>query len=424
VLWDVVEEHLEEAEFLIEQWCAAARSPRYSLRQLQKTVEPRLLAHLDGLVVGGKAVADEVLWPALIAEEADVSLERAAAAALALLQEGDGLGRIVETLLRTPKDPVRRGIGLALRMSPADVDERVRGALYESDVPAVHAVLLRILAARRVEAGPILPTVLASADPAIVVAALGAAAVSSGQPELVRPLDVALDHPDARIRAAAQRTALIWNLRSGWQSCLMSARSGAPDALLALGLLGRPEDLPTLLDALGSARKAAAFALGFTGRVEAADACLDLLGDPDEAVAALAGESFACLTGLPVDERRFLRPRAPEDDSLPPLEEDLAKDLTPVPTDELPLLNPDEVRAWWSRRGQYSPKQRYIGGQPITAESHEVALATASLRRSGLLALEVAVRTAGEVQLPALRMGYTVPTLPRQIVFTRTPSWR
>src|SRR4051794_27393878 len=65
VLWDVVEEHLSEAEFLVERWLASARAARVSWIQLRKTVERRLIAHLDALVVGGAEVSEQVLWPVL-----------------------------------------------------------------------------------------------------------------------------------------------------------------------------------------------------------------------------------------------------------------------------------------------------------------------------------------------------------------------
>src|SRR5436190_24313897 len=46
VLWDVVSEHLSEAEFLFGQWQQALRSPRYTMTELRETVEERLQAHL------------------------------------------------------------------------------------------------------------------------------------------------------------------------------------------------------------------------------------------------------------------------------------------------------------------------------------------------------------------------------------------
>ena len=65
VLWDVVEEHLAEAEFLVEQLERAFDSPTLTLKTLEKGVEARLLAHVDGLVVGGRPVYERLLKPVL-----------------------------------------------------------------------------------------------------------------------------------------------------------------------------------------------------------------------------------------------------------------------------------------------------------------------------------------------------------------------
>lgn len=86
ILWDVVEEHLDEAEFLAEQWHAARRSPDYTLEELRDGPERRLMAHVDGLVVNGAVALEQVAWP-VVREGGEPP--RVAAAALALLQAGD-----------------------------------------------------------------------------------------------------------------------------------------------------------------------------------------------------------------------------------------------------------------------------------------------------------------------------------------------
>src|SRR5689334_5531802 len=93
ILWDVVQEHLDEAEFLYEQWSNAFHSPTYPRRELASTLERRLEAHLDGLVVGGRAVAEQLLIPELANTDAPA---RSTVAALALLAgEHDSLPKIV-----------------------------------------------------------------------------------------------------------------------------------------------------------------------------------------------------------------------------------------------------------------------------------------------------------------------------------------
>jgi len=54
ILFDILEEHIEEADFLWQQRANALASHDYTLDELAE-VEERLLAHLDGLVLGEKA---------------------------------------------------------------------------------------------------------------------------------------------------------------------------------------------------------------------------------------------------------------------------------------------------------------------------------------------------------------------------------
>ena len=51
ILWDVIEEHLDEAEFLFERWDRALFQPSFNLDELAKTFEPRLFAHIDALLL-------------------------------------------------------------------------------------------------------------------------------------------------------------------------------------------------------------------------------------------------------------------------------------------------------------------------------------------------------------------------------------
>src|SRR5262245_27865605 len=69
VLWDVVEEHLDEVEFGFHLLDAMSNHPRLTLADLKRYPEARLLAHLDALIVGGEAIVERVLAPAV--SEAD-----------------------------------------------------------------------------------------------------------------------------------------------------------------------------------------------------------------------------------------------------------------------------------------------------------------------------------------------------------------
>jgi uncharacterized protein (TIGR02270 family) len=87
ILWDVVEEHLDESEFLVELWAASRRSASYTLGELDRGPELRLLGHVDGLVVNGPLALERVAWPVI--EDPKAEPARLCAAALAVLEAGD-----------------------------------------------------------------------------------------------------------------------------------------------------------------------------------------------------------------------------------------------------------------------------------------------------------------------------------------------
>src|SRR5215813_13541908 len=97
ILWDVVEEHLDEAAFLVDQWESALHSPKFDLKDLAK-IERRLEGHIDGLIVGGNEVSRRILDLELAnADERG----RAVVSALALLFSRDdkNADRVLKTAL-------------------------------------------------------------------------------------------------------------------------------------------------------------------------------------------------------------------------------------------------------------------------------------------------------------------------------------
>ena len=440
VLWDVIDEHLAEADFLAGQWLAVARSSRISARARQLTIEPRLIAHVDGLVLGGATVADRALWPLLAVGEPDDTVPMMAAA-LALLADADGatVDRLVERLRDTRDAAVRAAIGKAFEITArADVSEPVRLALYATDVPQAQAVLLEILAGRRVAPGPISGALLASPSESVRAAALSAVAAIGGldrEPHLTHVED-GLAHASPAVREAARRTGLVWNLRSAWQSCISQACAGDLGAMIDWASLGGASAVAALAAQLSSppssppasplSSRSALFALGFSGSPEAVDACMPMLSDSDPAVARLAAEAVGAITGLDVSEAPFASP-PPEDDTGEPLREVDPAELDLAPTDELPSPAPDAIRTWWrERRGAFATQVRYLRGQPWSLEAVQRALGEGPLRRTGPLAREIAIRTGGRGALDAFRLGQARPTLPAEIeaALHREPAWR
>lgn len=413
ILWEILDDHLDEAEYLTEQWCLAARSPLFSLTLLQDRLEKRLGAHLDGLAVGGEVVAQKLLWSS-IAEGALGQEGRFAACGLALLADrAPGVvDRLIAALVAERKPKVRNGLAKALAMSDrGDIDEPVRLALYATDRPEVEAALLAVLAARRVDVGPIVGTLLSDTRPPAVraAAARAAAAATSAQSSLFPAIEALLGHDDEAIASAALRTGLIWGSRTAWRVCEARAAAGQADAMLYLAALDGPAAMPLLTKAVAveRSRPDALFALGFAGLRDAAEACLPYLDAPEPHVARLAGEAVSAIAGVSLEDPALgaRRPAKPANDRLPALADDLAEDLMPKPVDALPVPVAANLRRWWKEHhAELAGGQRYLRGQPFGRDAIEHALHAGPLRRTGLLAFELAVRSRGEIKLPALRL--------------------
>lgn len=429
ILWDVVQEHLAEAEFLVERWLASLRSPRLSRTDLQRTIERRLNAHLDGLAIGSVEVARALLEPAL-ADGSDAPAPGVAAAALALLAGGADPGSLTARLRAGAPAGVIAGVATALQMTPRlDVDEPLRLALYATDDPAVQAPILAAMVARAVEPGPIAASLIARGDSTVTALALASVA----GPDRVRHRNLVeqqLTDAPAPSAGPALRTALVWNLASGWRLCPAAARAGLPEAMLALALFGRADDLGPVREALRSPahRASALFALGFSGRPEVIDACLPFVADEEPEIAALAAEAIAAVTGLPLFEPPFASPPGDGDDAsdaeLPPLEQDLRADLVPPFHAELPAPEPAAFRDWWTaHRASLRSGERYLRGQAITPAVLGKALDTEPLRRRGTLAFELAVRTGGRIRVPSVRLAQPAVAVPPDLALHRPPAW-
>ncbi|WNG13776.1 hypothetical protein [Cystobacter fuscus] len=137
-----------------------------------------------------------------------------------------------------------------------------------------------------------------------------------------------------------------------------------------------------------------------SGRVAAANACLSYLGDGNKLVARLAAEAFCAITGLVLENDYLAEPKPESEEPIPLEEEDLDASLVPTPEEALPLANPEQVEEWWrdAQKG-FSQNGRYLYGKPFEATWFLQVLARAPMRRRHVLALELAVRTRGQLWL-------------------------
>lgn len=393
IFWDLVERHLDEAEFLWERWEHSLLAPDYTLEEVAAESEERLLAHVDGLVANGPEVARRLLYPALEKGEP----HRVSAAALALLRSpGEaGLEAVVKALRGRrlgQREAVTRALACADQAAPL---ERMRGLLGDPD-PHVVAAAAEVLFFHRASVGAVLPSLWGSGEPAMQALALKAL---PEEPDALRHLTLlkaGLREEAPHVAAAAMEVGCRLGLSEAWHRVRVCAAGANKQAMLLLALGGGRGEQEVLLNALADPerRPAALWALGFVGTPEAVDASLELLQDPQ--VCHLAGEVFTAVTGVDLNDAGLIV-SPPEDEA-----------LVHTAEDDLPRPDAAKVRQWWvEHRGAFLPGHRYLMGKPRSLERLLEALLGGPMRRRPALALDLQLRAS---TTPGPRLQVLAPT--------------
>lgn len=384
----IFEEHLDEAGFLFTQWEHALDDPSYSIAEVADGPEARLLANVDGLVIPGRKLAEKLLVPALEGDEPGPIF----AAALALLSSEDGdFSYPVLEALGAAEDEPRAALVRALQLvERPDILVRL-GRLIASPSPLAQAAAVEVLAFQRLGAAAPLDPLLSSREPSLRKAALALARLfpERAHPQLIEQL---FETEDPEERHHALVTGLIVSVRSAWPRLDAWVREGGPGWELAsvTWATSGERDIAPLVHALSDEdrRGAALIALGFTGWRTAVDAVLPFLDD--RSVAPYAAEALSAVSGLVLDGKFVRGP--------PGWDPDNSDDDDEMP--DLPLPEPGIIRDWWLRsRRRFDPGVRYTGGEPRTLRGVVAALESGPTRRRRALAVDLAIRTRGEVQL-------------------------
>ena len=423
IVWDIVAEHLDEADFLVADRELDLESSEYTLDEIEDGPERRLRAHLDGLLLAGDPAARELLWPA-VSELGDAEqVPRATAAALALVLSGkaDVLPRLRDILIEGDPPHVQ-AISAALVMAPdRGLESWLRAQLEPNANAKVAAIVLRILAQRHADPGASVDAWLREPSPEMQSALLAAAGVMPRR-RILGLAEALVGGPDATLASSALVASLLHGSQGAWPICrsqALAAEPRVPMAPLILALAGDDRDRDALADRLagvaeGPPRESLVFALGFAGRPREVALVLGLLADEDERVAKLAGEAFGAITGAPIHEMSL---DAPEPDAAPTLEEDdLDADLVGDPVDAMARLDPEAARAWWAAHAsRFAATQRYLYGRVASGEALLHALRYASMRRRHVHALELALRTRATLGLPTRAWAHVQKTRLAQI---------
>jgi uncharacterized protein (TIGR02270 family) len=410
VLWDVVEEHVGEAAFGLEQFERALEHPRRTLSELDRHPEGRLRAHLDALVIGGAAVRERVLLPELENPDEDEPA-RVTAAAIPLIQQGnhEDLWPALANKSSIVRDAAVRATSL---QGTADLDRWATTRLPFGSSAFATAGLLQLHAARGLGAS-MLHKWLRSEDPGILAAAAHAARWADPGTHRAAVEDL-LQHPHPLVKQNALVSSLCLGSRGAQVVCERWALEGEapPPLVLALAAaLGSREFLDRLAGRLDAKCDHAAvlFALAFSGDSRQIPRLIEILRSKNQQHAKLAFQAIAAITGLDLRDDAFSLSEseanaAPADPdagdvaevnaALPLFEDDdLGANLVPQPEDALPRPNPDVVERFWKQRaGLFDPSRRYLAGFLFGTDVLMRQLEYAPLRLRHVLALTLCIR--------------------------------
>lgn len=439
--WDVLELHLSEAAYLWTQREAALVSAEYALAEVEEGPERRLLTQVDALAVGGPRTRDRLLVPALASDEAE---ERGAAAfATAFSGDAKDVGLVADTAAEAaPKD--RPPLLRALALTPAPSAAPALASLAGAADPDLAAGALDALAFRRAVTQEDVARLISRREPRVAAAAVRALRFVPGGPQ-AGAVRVALGAQEPELRHAALVIGAVGGLREVARVARDARAAAGPlgeTARLLLATLGGDDDARALVELLDDEdlRRDALFALGFSGRLLAVEAALRWVDDDE--VGGVAAEAVSAITGIAITDALV---RAPppgdgeddeletDDDELPALEEDLGSELLPGADEELPLVEAGALaKRWEELRPKLPADQRLLRGRPSDLGVLLAELEAGPARRRPVLALELAVRSKGAVQVEpfalvpvqreqlaaarGLRSGtaFTAPVFPRE----------
>jgi uncharacterized protein (TIGR02270 family) len=403
VSWSLVEESLDEAEFLWSWREAALDAHDETPDGVEQRIEDRLQGAIDGLCVPGPSEIDRLLRllaPALDRGEPAI----VAVAAHALLAGGTGEGfDCVAAALRGASGARLESLRRGLELIPAAAPYLGLIAPSREATDEARAAFLEACAFRGLPIEPHMGELVASASRELRCAA---ARLLRHAPRTVaeEPLTRAFGCADVRAREIAVESGLVLGLPESWcvgRALALTDVSGSAALLPALAMLGNAADHDGVVRMLGrpERQREAIWALGFGGRRSGADACLDLLAQQRHT--GLAAEAFCAITGLDLVGAGLLAPRAGDDGEAPPFEDDdLDAALAPRAEERLPQPEVSGVIRWWNgHRARFDPGVRYLGGQPITLQRLAGALTDGPMRRRAPIAFELAVRTRGRLQV-------------------------
>jgi uncharacterized protein (TIGR02270 family) len=399
-LWDLVEDSFAEAQFLWQRWELDLDSNVRDLAGVAFWTEDRLAGALDGVRLAADQAFEPLLAPALASDDLD---QLTVAAPVAATSDSTPVRQALLAIVGGAEGERLYVLRRALELVPSDAHLAPLEDRLARGTPEQRAALVALRAFRRRAPGNELAELLAARDPERRAVGLHAARRAAAA-AVLPAVESALGERSPLLRDAAIESALVLGSAAAWAACLEVVRRQTPQTqqpLLLVALLAPEAEQQPLLDALGNEtlRRAALFAAGFAGTRAAADAVLAVMDRPADA--ALAAEAFCAITGLDLGRERLIAPPPPEPEQPIPLpDDDLEADLVETVEGQLDAPDVPGIKRWWeAQRPRFKEGVRHLAGRPVTLAGLHAALTAAPMRRRHALALELAVRTGGHVDV-------------------------
>ncbi len=362
IISDVIEEHFDEAAFLYQSRLQALASHRIGLSAFRR-IEQRLLAHLDGLLVGG-----EMAWR--LVEPNLQGPTRAAVAIAAYVACALGEDPYIEQLyavLRDAPSPIFCGVRDALRHTGShDAVDSLSRWLYAAH-PSLRAAAVDALSFRRAEIPLNVLTELLADHSALVrqsaTQAVGRLRLRSLTPRL-REL---FDDKESAVRDSALEAAALVGEPSVSERCKRLAVSGDQSAGLAFTLLGRLGEASAVSEVFApelakvEPLREAVLALGPLGDAQALPLLLPLA--EKRTYAGLVTVVTERLLGVDLVARKIAAP--------PPPPQDPRDELDEISVEGLPICEPRKLAELLTAECARLPKSRLClgtayGPEPLT----------------------------------------------------------
>ena len=393
---DIVEENLDEAAFLWGRWETELASLTRNLDEVWSWTEDRLNGAIDGVLVASDPLLTQVIDRALSLR--DLNFHTVAAHLLTVAPDPQARARLAQ-LACEAQGASLAAMARGIEVSPLDgTFSTVTRALLRKS-PQHCAALVRVKSFQRAKLGDELAAAY-EADTVPEQVIVMRAAGTLPEPAVRDWVERGLAHSSPAVRIAAVESGLRQRMRAVWGTAREIAAAQEPGfgtSLRLLAMFGKAPDHRVIVEALADekAARAAFWALGHVGTREAVEQCLAGMHDP--ARARVAGEAYACITGIDLARERLTAKESGDTPSLPPFEEDdLDADLVPHREDLWPLPDPTACAAHWGREGaRFAPNTRYLRGKPFDVNVLMAAIDKGPMLRRADYALELYVRTSG-----------------------------